>query len=87
MSFSQIITTGLSTDLVEWLNHYSKVKKRTKRSILEEALRQYRFEAKRREFQKGFAKAAKDSDIMEWAEMGLEDYINQLNAFDKNETR
>lgn len=82
MSASQIITTGLSADLVAWLNQYSKSKKRTKRSILEEALSRYRFEAKSREFQKGFAKAAMDVELFELAEMGMGDFSDQLNAFD-----
>ena len=82
MSASQIITTGLSGDLVAWLNQYSKSKKRTKRSILEEALNRYRFETKRREFQKGFAKAAMDVELFELAEMGMEDFSDQLNALD-----
>lgn len=80
MTSTQLITTGLSKDLVEWLSKYSKAKKQTKRSILEEALRRYRFETRRREFQKGFAKAAKDKEILELAEEGLEDYLNQLNS-------
>lgn len=79
MTDSKMMTTGLSEDLISWLAEYSKAKKRTKRSILEEALTRYRFEAKRREFEAGFAKASRDSEIFDLAEMGLEDYNQQLN--------
>lgn len=80
MSGSTIITTGLSNDLIAWLSSYSKKKKQTKRSILEEALRHYRFETKRREFEKGFAKASMDTEMLELADMGLKDYNNQLET-------
>ncbi len=79
MSSSGVVTTGLSKDLIAWLDGYSKSMKRSKRSIFEEALRAYKHQKKEEAFQRGFQRAAMDQEMLELAEMGLEDYNNQLN--------
>ncbi len=80
MSTSGVITTGLSKDLIAWLDQYAKKKKVSKRSIFEEALTVYRHQKKHEAFQRGFKRAANDREMLELAEMGLEDFNDQLNA-------
>jgi len=79
MSQSGVVTTGLSKDLIAWLDCYAKSMKQSKRSIFEEALRAYRHQKKKETFQKGFQRVAMDQEMLELAEMGLGDYNDQLN--------
>lgn len=79
MNASGVVTTGLSKELIAWLDQYAKSNRLSKRSIFEEALKAYRYQKKKEAFKKGFKRAAEDAEMVELAEMGLEDYNEQLN--------
>ncbi len=82
MANAPMFTTALSAELLQWLREFSKEQRSTQRSVLEEALKAYRFQAKRRTFAEGFKRASKDADLFELAEMGVEDYEGQLKQLD-----
>jgi len=79
MSASGVVTTGLSNELIQWLDDYAKSHSISKRSVFEAALKLYRQKKKREAFKQGFKRAADDIEMIEFAEMGLEDYNDQLN--------
>ena len=67
-------TSTIAPDLIAWVDAHARSEKRTRRAVLEEALMQYRKELSRRELRQGFARVAKDADILELAEWGMNDY-------------
>lgn len=77
-----IITTTLSPHLAVWLKKESKKKGTTKREIIEEALRQYQAGQRRAELAESFERARQDPEIREFSEMGLGDYLHQLDKLD-----
>ncbi len=67
-------TSTISPELIAWLDMEAKRQKRTRRDLLEEAL----IALKRTKMREGFARAAKDKDIVEMAEWGMDDYSEML---------
>ena len=43
------------------------------------------FEEKRKEFSEGFRRAAKDPEVVELAEMGMDDYFAIIEKFEREE--
>ena len=82
MNSSSVITTGLASDLIDWLGSYAKGKKMTRRAILEKAIKDYRFKMRREEVEKSFEQIAEGPEVLELAEMGIEDYENQLKLME-----
>ena len=82
MQNTTVITTTLSPHLAVWLKVESKKKGTTKREIIEEALKKYKAEQRREELAESFDRAAQDPEIRELSEMGLGDYLQQLNKLD-----
>ena len=75
-------TSTLSSGLMAWLQDYAERNEMTKRAIIERALEAFRREAKRKEFEEGFKRMAKDPDILEWAEWGMGNYHEQLKRLE-----
>ena len=73
-------TSTLSAALMAWLKDYAGKRETTKRAILEEALEQLKIDSKRKEYEKGYSRMAKDPDVLEWAEWGMADYHKQLKS-------
>ncbi|NIA02456.1 MAG: CopG family transcriptional regulator [Nitrospirae bacterium] len=65
---------------MSWLSNYSQKKKKTKRAVIEEALKDYQEKIRKEDLQETFKRAAKDSEIIGMAEEGMDDYEEQLNA-------
>ena len=82
MSNTQMFTTALTADVLAWLKKFAKKHNQTQRSVLEEALKRYRFEMRRREFREGFKHAMNDPEMLELAEMGLDDWEEQIKQFE-----
>ena len=78
-TYTITFTSTLSSVLMEWIKKRAKEENKTKRAILEEALRYYQIELKKRELEDGFKRVALDKEMHEMAEEGLGDYIDQLN--------
>jgi hypothetical protein len=82
MKSAVVFTNKMSVDLMNWLKKHSAKTKKTKRSIIEAALEEYRIKHKKLEMAEGFKRAAKDPEIMAMAEEGFQDYNEQLKRFD-----
>ncbi len=80
MSPTAVFTTTISPQIMAWLQQHSKETHRTRRSILEEALKRYQEGVKRRHLIESFKRAAKDPEMKELADQGLSDYVEQLSS-------
>jgi predicted transcriptional regulator len=75
---SSNFTSSLPSDLLQMLDSYAQKFKVPKNRILEQALRAYFERLKQAEYVHSFKKAAKDEEMINMAEDGLEDYLNIL---------
>ena len=75
-----VFTSTLSAGLMSWLSNYSKKKNKTKRAIIEQALKVYQEKVRKDELKESFKRAAKDSEMVEMADEGMDDYEEQLNV-------
>lgn len=78
MRTSLPFTTTLSQKMLIWLNEQASKQGITKRAILETALREYQKKLKKQELINSFKRAAQDQETLELAEMGLSDYLENL---------
>jgi hypothetical protein len=77
----QITYTSKLTDVVfNELDMVSQKLKKSKREIIETALNQYFDRIKRAEYVASFKKLKGDTELIELSEMGLDDYLNQMEA-------
>lgn len=67
-------TSTISPALISWLDGEARREKRTRRDLLEEALIAF----KRAKMREGFAHAAKDTDVIEMAEWGMNEYSRMV---------
>ena len=67
-------TSTISPTLISWLDAEARREKRTRRDVLEEAI----ITLKRAKMREGFSRAAKDADIIEMAEWGMDEYSRTL---------
>ena len=67
-------TSTISPALISWIDAEAKREKRTRRDMLEEALIAF----KRAKMREGFARAAGDADIIDTAELGMDEYSRML---------
>lgn len=67
-------TSTISPELIKWVDSRARVEKRTRRGILEEAIKSYQREAVRQTLREGFARATLDADLVEMVEWGMDDY-------------
>lgn len=72
-------TSSLPDTLLDRLNELSKKHTIPKNKIIEKALSIYLDQINKAEYIKSYMAAANDKDIMNIAEEGMIDYINQLN--------
>lgn len=75
-------TSTLSATLMRWLEEYASQRKTTKRSVIEEALERYRRDTKRKRMEASFKRAAKDPEMRELAEWGMEDFNDMLKRLE-----
>lgn len=61
------------------MNRLSKKLGTTKKEIIEPSLKEHFLRLKKIEFEEGFKKLADDRDIIELSEMGMGDYISQID--------
>jgi hypothetical protein len=78
-------TSTLPGDLITQVNEYAEKYKLSKNKIIEEALRKFLFEAKRKEYEESFARISNDPEVVELAEMGMEDYAELIRKHENNE--
>ena len=69
-----VFTSTISPGLNRWIDAQAKREKCTRREVLEEAIVAF----KRAKMREGFLRAAKDKDIVEMAEWGMDEYSHML---------
>jgi metal-responsive CopG/Arc/MetJ family transcriptional regulator len=72
-------TSSLPDTLLDRLNELSKKQTVPKNKIIEKALSIYLDQINKAEYIKSYKAAANDKEVMDIAEEGMIDYINQLN--------
>ncbi|MDO8514647.1 MAG: hypothetical protein Q7S50_03830 [bacterium] len=82
MKTTTTFTSTISPELIRWMDSIAKSKKRTRRSVLEEAIKRYKRDVAREYLEEGFKRAANDPDVVEMAEWGMGEYAKMLNSFD-----
>lgn len=82
MKTTMTFTSTMSPELMQWVDSIAKAKKRTRRAVLEEAIKRYKRALAREYLEEGFKKFANDPDIIEMAEWGMKDYAQLLKDFD-----
>jgi len=55
-----------------------------KNKLINQALIKYFFELERQQYIDSFKQVANDDEMLEMADLGLDDYLNQLNDLDAN---
>jgi predicted transcriptional regulator len=74
MKTTASFTSTISPKLIKWVDNRARAQKRTRRVILEEAIRNYQRDAMKNILKSGFERAARDADMLELAEWGMSDY-------------
>ncbi len=72
-------TSTLPEDLLKKLNESARRMSVPKNKLIEKALRIYLDQLTKAEYIKSFRQASDDEDLLDMAEEGMEDYLNQLN--------
>jgi len=75
-----VFTSTLSAGLMSWLSNYARKENKTKRAIIEQALKVYQEKVRKEELRETFKRAAKDSEMVKMADEGMDDYEEQLNV-------
>lgn len=73
-------TSSLPDELLVKLDVMAKRMSMPKNKIIEKALHIYLNQLTRAEYVRSYKQAAEDTDLMELAEEGMEDYLEQLNS-------
>lgn len=74
MKTTASFTSTISPELIAWVDKRARSQKRTRRAILEEALKGYQRDAMKNVLKSGFERAALDTDMFELVEWGMDDY-------------
>ena len=82
MKTAVVFTNKLSSKLMNWVNSYSKEQGITKRELIESALEEYQVKIIKEKMAETCKRAAKDPEMLEMAEWGMDDYFEQLKKWD-----
>ena len=72
-------TSSLPEELLDKLDKMAKKLSTPKNSLIERALRIYLDQLNRAEYVRSFKQAGKDTNILDMAEEGMEDYLKQIS--------
>ena len=75
-------TSTLPSVVMEEVVEYAKKKKISKNKVIELAVKKLLDEEIRRELIESFKKISNDPDMIEMAEWGMDDYMEQLSNYD-----
>ncbi|PCI25682.1 hypothetical protein COB57_00485 [Candidatus Peregrinibacteria bacterium] len=79
MNTSIVYTSSMKKPLFQWVKKTSQQRHTSKKQIIEEALSLYKKEIKKKQLEETFKRAAQDYEIINMAEEGIEDSLDQLN--------
>ncbi len=74
MKTTTSFTSTISPELIAWVDKRARSQKKTRRAVLEDALKSYQREAVKNLMKEGFTRAARDADMLELVEWGMDDY-------------
>lgn len=74
MKTTTSFTSTISPELIKWIDKRARIEKRTRRAVLEEAVKSYQRDAMKSSLREGFERAAHDTDMLELVEWGMKDY-------------
>jgi len=74
MKTTTSFTSTISPALIAWIDKRARMEKRTRRAVLEEAVKSYQRDAMKNSLKEGFERAARDEGILELVEWGMDDY-------------
>jgi uncharacterized protein (DUF4213/DUF364 family) len=75
-------TSSLPEKTMDQLSEIAQQLNIPKNQVIYNALTKYFFDLERQQFIDSFERVAGDEEMKELAEMGMDDYINQLNDLD-----
>lgn len=78
-------TSSLPDDLLQLLSDHASKLSVPKNALIEKALRIYLDQLTRAEYIKSYNRAAQDDSVMQIAEEGMQDYLDQLENTDQSE--
>ena len=79
MKTTATFTSTISPEAIAWVDKTARAEKRTRRAVIEEAIKRYQRDTTRYALKKGFERAARDLDMLELAEWGMNDYQDVLS--------
>ena len=79
MKTAATFTSTIAPELIAWVDKRARLEKRTRRAVLEEALKKYQKDTMRKSLKEGFERAARDTDMLELAEWGMDDYADIID--------
>lgn len=71
-------TSTISQDVWAEVSNIASKLKLSKKEIIEKSVKEYLFKLKKKEFEEGFRRLADDTEMVEMAEMGMGEYLEQL---------
>jgi predicted transcriptional regulator len=74
MKTTASFTSTISPELIGWVDERAHTEKRTRRAVLEAAIRSYQRDAIKSSLKAGFERAARDTEMLELVEWGMSDY-------------
>lgn len=74
MKTTASFTSTISPKIIAWVDKRARTQKRTRRVILEEAIKNYQRDIMRSVLKEGFELAARDAYMLELVEWGMDDY-------------
>lgn len=75
-----VFTSSLPDGLLKQLTEYAKRLSVPKNKLIERALELYLEQLKRAEYQRSYQQMAEDTDLMQVAEEGMNEYFKQLEG-------
>ena len=74
MKTTTSFTSTISPELIAWIDGRARIEKRTRRAVLEEAVKSYQRDSVKSSLKEGFERAARDEGLLELVEWGMDDY-------------
>ena len=75
-----VFTSSLPDGLLKQLTEYAKRLSLPKNKLIERSLKLYLEQLKRTEYQRSYQQMAEDTDLMQVAEEGMNEYFKQLEG-------
>ena len=75
-------TSTLPAALLRWISQFASEHGKTKKDVIVSALESYRYKQEQQQMIAGFQAIANDAELMELADAGLSDTLDQFQSLD-----